>query len=76
MVAQLEGSTFGAAAGSHVGILMTDLNGIQRAVLLVAAMVGAAGDAAFDAGIGILVVHLKILLIREHGFIHGSLVHS
>lgn len=62
MVTQLEGGTFGGTAVGNVGIEMADLDAVQGAVLLVGTVISAAGNAALDAGIGVLVIHFFFLL--------------
>jgi hypothetical protein len=63
LLIQLEGSALGAFALGGVGLAAAaDLNGGQSAALLGGAVIGAAGNAAVDAGVDSLVVHGNDLL--------------
>ena len=62
VIAQLEGGALGSAAGRYVGVQMTNLDAVQGTVLLVSAVVCAAGNAAFDTGVCIFVIHFTFLL--------------
>ena len=62
LFAQFEGSTLGAFTLGGRGGAAADLNGRQSAALLGGAVIGAAGNAAVDAGVDNLVVHGNDLL--------------
>ena len=62
LLAQLEGGALGALALGGGGGAAADLNGRQGAALLGGAVIGAAGNAAVDAGVDSLVVHGNDLL--------------
>jgi hypothetical protein len=59
---QLEALAVGALGLGGVGLVGTHLNGVQRTVVLGAAMVCAAGNGALDAGVGSIVSHEFVLL--------------
>ena len=68
VVAQFERGTLGGAAGGHVVLLMTDLNAVQRAILLIDTVIGAAGNTAFNAGVCVLVIHNFIPPFWVHSY--------
>jgi hypothetical protein len=62
VIAQLEGSTLGAVGLGDVLGAATHLDFVQGAVLVL--VIGAAVDRALDAGIGLLVHHVFLLVFR------------
>ena len=55
VIPKLEGRAFGRGTVGHAGVTAAHLDLIQGAVILVVAVIGAAGHRALDTGIGILV---------------------
>ena len=62
VLAQLEGGALGGGALGGVGLAAADLDLIQGAVVLAAAVMGTVGDGALDAVVRGL-VHCKFLLV-------------
>ena len=67
---QLEALTVGALDLGGVGLVSANLNGLQTAVILVLAVMGAVVDSALDALIG-GIVHNKLLLHERFWLIAG-----
>ena len=56
---------------------MAYLDAVQGAVLLIIAVIGTAGNGALNAGVGILVIHIFLLLIGfAYSMRHLSPVYS
>jgi hypothetical protein len=72
LLAQLEGGTLGALTLGGGSGAAADLNGGQSAALLGGAVIGAAGNAAVDAGIDSLVVHGNDLLEMTVSTFHAE----